>query len=136
MVVLVVIVRVVLSDGLDGRVRWHEFLPDAELRSLYARARAFAFLSEYEGFGLTPIEALAAGIPPVLLDTAVARETCGAAALYVPMDDVAATTSALERALFDDEARRQILEAAPAVLARYSWPEAARKTLALLEGSA
>ena len=32
-------------------------------------ARAFAFLSEYEGLGLTPLEALAAGVPPVLLDT-------------------------------------------------------------------
>ena len=34
------------------------------------QARAFAFLSEYEGLGLTPLEALAAGVPPVLLDTA------------------------------------------------------------------
>jgi glycosyltransferase involved in cell wall biosynthesis len=128
--------RVVAAEGLDGRVRGHEFLPDPELRSLYGTARAFAFFSEYEGFGLTPIEALAAGVPPVLLDTAVARETCGDAALYVPAGDIRAATAALERALFDDEARRQILAAAPGVLARYSWPEAARRTLAVLEGAA
>ena len=46
-------------------------------RRLYGSARAFAFLSEYEGLGLTPLEALAAGVPPVLLDTPVARESCG-----------------------------------------------------------
>ncbi len=51
--------------------------------STHARG-AFAFLSEYEGLGLTPLEALAAGVPPVLLDTPVARESCGDAALYVP----------------------------------------------------
>ena len=35
------------------------------------------------GFGLTPLEAMAAGVPPLLLDTPVARESCGDAALYV-----------------------------------------------------
>jgi glycosyltransferase involved in cell wall biosynthesis len=125
--------RVIASEGLDGRVRWRAFLPDAELRALYGRARAFAFLSEYEGFGLTPIEALASGIPPILLDTAVARETCGGAALYVPANDTAATTCAIERVLFDADVRRQILAAAPGVLARYSWPEAARRTLEIIE---
>jgi len=132
--------RVIESVEADGRVRWHKFVPDAELRELYDRARVFAFLSEYEGFGLTPITALAAGVAPVLLDIPVARETCGAAALYVPVSDfntsIYAATAVLERALFDDDVRRQILRAAPGVLGRYSWPDAARKTLAVLEGSA
>ena len=54
--------------------------PDAELAALYARASVFAFFSEYEGFGLTPLEAMAAGVPPVVLDTPVAREVYGDAA--------------------------------------------------------
>ena len=48
-----------------------------------ARASVFAFPSEYEGFGLTPLEALAAGVPPVVLDTPIAREIYGPAARYV-----------------------------------------------------
>ena len=66
------------------RISIRSYVDEATLQDLYARASAFAFLSEYEGFGLTPLEALAAGIPPVLLDTPVARETCGPAARYVP----------------------------------------------------
>ena len=53
------------------------YVPDEALRICIGRARAFAFLSEYEGFGHPPLEALASGVPPVLLDTPVAREVCG-----------------------------------------------------------
>ena len=45
-----------------------------ELDDLYARS-VFSFLSEYEGFGMTPLEALSAGVPSVVLDTAVARRS-------------------------------------------------------------
>jgi glycosyltransferase involved in cell wall biosynthesis len=127
--------QTITAEGLDGQVRWHQYVTDAELHELYARARAFAFLSEYEGLGLTPLEALAAGVPPVLLDTAVARESCGDAAVYVPLRDVASTTRALESLLFDEAARSRILTAAPAELAKYSWPRAARETLAVLAGA-
>ena len=117
-------------------MRWHEYVTDAQLQVLYAQARAFAFLSEYEGLGLTPLEALAAGVPPVVLDTPVAREACGDAAVYVPSADLRAITRALESALFDDDLRATILAAAPAALAKYNWPRAARDTLAVIEEAA
>jgi len=128
--------RTIEAEGLDGRVRWHAYVSDAELQGLYARARVFAFLSEYEGLGLTPLEALAAGVPPVLLETPVARESCGDAAFYVPAIDIAGIQQALDRALFDDHARAALLAAAPAVLAKYSWPRAAQDTLAVIVAAA
>jgi glycosyltransferase involved in cell wall biosynthesis len=109
---------------------------DTELSSLYSAATAFAFLSEYEGLGLTPLEALTCGVPSVLLDTPVARESCGDAALYVHKGDIRATAAALEQLLFNAGIRESLLAAAPAVLARYDWPQAARETLAVLEGAA
>ena len=120
-------------EGLTEQVRWHQWLTDDDLGAVFGRARAFAFLSEYEGLGLTPLEALAAGVPPVLLDTPVARESCGPAALYVSLGDLAGATAAIETLLYDDLARARLLDAAPAVLARYSWPRAARETLAVIE---
>ncbi|MDR1989516.1 MAG: glycosyltransferase family 4 protein, partial [Acidobacteriaceae bacterium] len=71
-----------VASVADPRVRWHQYVPDAELARLYGGADAFAFLSEYEGFGLTPLEAASVGIPPLVLDTPVAREVCGNAALF------------------------------------------------------
>ena len=123
----------IAAEQVGTQVRWHEYVTDQQLAALYAEARAFAFLSEYEGLGLTPLEALAAGIPPVLLDTPVARESCGSAAIYVPVGDLPATTRALESLLFDEAARQRVLAAAPAELAKYSWPRAARETLAVIE---
>ena len=122
------------GEGLGDRIRWHRYTTDARLSDLYSKARGFAFLSEYEGLGLTPLEALAAGVPPVVYDTPVARESCGDAALYMPAGAPdASVSSALERVLFDEPARAAILNAAPETLARYDWRRAARETLALLE---
>ena len=126
----------IVREEVGNQIRWHRYVSDDQLDELYGRARAFAFLSEYEGQGLTPLEALVAGAPSVLLDTPVARESCGAAALYVPLGSLRTIANALEQILFDDPTRERLLAAAPAVLARYSWPRASRDTLTALEQSA
>ena len=120
------------ATGLTDRIQLRSYVTDDELRILYAGCSAFVFLSEYEGFGLTPLEALAAGLPVLLLDTPVAREVCGDAAMYVPRPDPALIEAALATLLFDAEARTRIVEAAQGVLARYSWAACARDVLQVL----
>jgi glycosyltransferase involved in cell wall biosynthesis len=127
---------VVRAHVADGRVRIRHYVSDADLGALYRGASAFAFLSEYEGFGLTPLDALAAGIPIVVLDTEVAREIYGPAAVYVARPEPALVEAGLETALFDVETRRRVLAAAPYVLERYSWQESARRTLQVLLAAA
>ena len=122
--------------GVAPRVSIRPYVSDSELAELYRRARAFALLSEYEGFGHPPLEALLCGVPSLLLDTEVAREVCGDAALYVANGDISGVTTALNSLLFDDAVRMRVLEAAPAVLARYSWARAGAETLAVLEAAA
>jgi len=124
------------AEGMQTQVSIRPYLFDAELSELYGRARAFALLSEYEGFGHPPLEALGAGVPSVLFDTEVAREVCADAALYVRVGDAAGITSALDSLLFDEATRARVLGAGPAVLARYSWTRAAAETLAALEDAA
>ena len=124
--------RIAASPARD-RIQWHEYVPEPTLQQLYAQAAAFVFLSEYEGLGLTPLEALAAGIPPLLLDIRVARESCGDAAMYVTPDWSDALASSLERVLYDESCRSKLLANAPSTLARYQWTAAARDTLQVLE---
>lgn len=121
------------QHGIAARVDVRDYVPESDLAALYARASVFAFLSEYEGFGLTPLEAMAAGVPTLVLDTPVAREVYGDGAAYVQRGDVAGTAARLRQFLSDPNAGDMLRAKAPAVLARYSWDRAADLTLAQLE---
>ena len=124
---------VAASHDVAARVELRSYVAEPELADLYARASVFAFLSEYEGFGLTPLEALASGVPIVVADTPVAREVYGRAAEYVEAGDVAGTAAALRRFLATPSAASEQLARAPEVLARYSWDRAAADTLEGIE---
>jgi glycosyltransferase involved in cell wall biosynthesis len=128
--------RQIRHAGVSDRVTVTGFVTDAELAALYRRASAFAFLSSYEGFGLTPLDAIAAGVPPVVLDTPTAREVYGPAAHYVPRADAALVEGALEAVLFDDAVRSALVAAGPHVLERYSWEATGRATLGALTEAA
>lgn len=71
------------------------FTSGAELRALVAGAKALVSPSRYEGFGLTPLEALAAGTPVIASDIPVHHEVLGDCARFVPLDDVDALADAL-----------------------------------------
>jgi glycosyltransferase involved in cell wall biosynthesis len=127
--------RVAAESGAAASIALRSYVPDAELSALYQRARAFVFLSEYEGFGLTPLEALSAGIPIVVLDTPVAREVYGNAAVYVERADPALIEAALLRALTDEAERTRVMGHARQTLARYSWHSCAERVLQVLISS-
>lgn len=119
------------------RVRLRSWISDKDLDDLYTSAAVFVFLSEYEGFGLTPLEAMAAGVPSVVLDTPVAREVLGDAAVFVDRPDPSAVSEAIAELLNpSSDVRRQVLTAAPAVLAQYRWSAAAATVLTVLEEAA
>ena len=83
---------------------------------------------------MTPLEALAAGVPILVLDTPVAREVYGPAATYVPpAADVTETAALLRAALGGSAGTSATLRHADAVLRRYSWDDAATRTLAGIE---
>ena len=126
---------VILAEraGVGSRVRVCDYIDEAELQTLYQRASVFAFLSEYEGFGLPPLEAMAAGVPVVVGDAPVARELYGEAAWRVPVNDSDAVGAAILTLLLDQEARQRALRAAAARLPLFTWHRAAAETLEILD---
>ena len=126
----------VSAAGLNDRVTIQHYITDRELSAAYARASAFAFLSDYEGFGLTPLEAIAAGLPVLLLDTPVAREVFADSACYTATAAPALIARGLNTLLFDAGERRRLHDAGQRLLTRYSWTACARVILAALTESA
>jgi glycosyltransferase involved in cell wall biosynthesis len=114
---------------------WKPYVPDTELDELYGSARAFAFVSDYEGFAMTPMEAAAHGVPSVLLDTPVTREVYGDAALRVPLS-VAAIADALTTLLTDEDAHAAAVARGRARLEAFTWSRTAAVLRETLERAA
>ena len=124
------------QHGVAKKTTFLSYISDEELARLYGRARVFVFLSEYEGFGLTPLEALAAGVPAVVLDTPVAREVYKNAAVFVRPDDIDGAANAIHGLLVEPGTAAPLLAHAGAVLREYSWDDAAARTLTEIERAA
>jgi glycosyltransferase-like protein len=103
---------------------------DDVLPTLVAAAAAFAFPSVKEGFGLAPMEALAAGVPLVVSDLPVFREIFGDAASYATGPIALAT--ALRAVMADRSVDRR--DRGRAVASAYTWQAAADAHLRFYAG--
>jgi glycosyltransferase involved in cell wall biosynthesis len=122
--------------GIAAAVDLRPWIGDDDLAALYGQATAFAWLSTYEGFGLPPLEAMAAGVPVVAYDTPVAREVYDTAATLVPVGDVGAVSAALLALATAAPGRAASRQAGLAHVARFAWTRTARATLAALREAA
>jgi glycosyltransferase involved in cell wall biosynthesis len=115
--------------GVSDRVRFLEFVPDAELEGLWRLAECAAFPTLGEGFGLPVLEAMARGVPVACSDLPVLREVGGDVAHYFPPDDPVAAAAAIDAARRDTRSGT----AGPERAARFTWEECARRHWAAYE---
>jgi glycosyltransferase involved in cell wall biosynthesis len=111
------------------------YVGDDTLPGLLAAAEIFCYPSMYEGFGLPPLEAMAAGTPAIVGRYSAAQEVVGDAALLVDPTDVDAIADALVRLARDDELRRSLRFAGRAHAAGFTWERTARATLGAYESA-
>jgi alpha-1,3-rhamnosyl/mannosyltransferase len=107
------------------------YVSDDDLAALMTGALALVHPSRYEGFGLTPLEAMACGTPVVAADTGALPEVVGDAGMLLAFDDVQSWTDAIARLAEDDEFRRDLSERGRARAAAFTWERAARETAAV-----
>jgi glycosyltransferase involved in cell wall biosynthesis len=109
--------------------------PDpAELQRLYRAADALVFPSRYEGFGLPPLEAMAADCPVITTDVPIVNETIqnGENGLLAPYDDPAGLANTILRLLDDPALRERLIAGGRATLAeRYDGDALTEQILAI-----
>ena len=110
--------------------RWHEHGPvgTLELRRLYSSAFAFIFPSDYEGFGLPVLEAMACGCPVVAASKSSLPEVGGSAALYAESQSGQSYAAALH-ALDSPAVRGQVICAGLSRIQHFSWSKTMQQTV-------
>ena len=113
----------------NDRIHFIGPVSEADLPALYGGATVFAFVSEYEGFGLPPLEAMACGTPVIASNTSSLPEVVGDAGLLVDPRDVNAIAAALDRVLGDVDLQLDLKQRGLDRAAQFSWARTAQQTL-------
>lgn len=110
--------------GVTGRVRLHGFLAEPEKNAVLGAARLNVTASEFEGWGLTVIEAAALGVPTVAYDVAGLRDSVRHGVTGWLVQEGESLADVVDRALKEltDPVRRAEIQAAcRSWAAEFSW---------------
>jgi glycosyltransferase involved in cell wall biosynthesis len=129
------------SEALVPRLRGKgivhlDYLPAAQLATVYEKAELFVFPSIYEGFGFPLLEAMARGVPTIAARSSSLPEIGGDAALYFDPTNAQELMRQIERITTDATLRAQLAQRGRERAARFRWDEAARQTLEVLRRAA
>lgn len=125
------VTRAIAASGYPDRIRRFGYVEDAVVPALLRRARAVAYPSYEEGFGLPALEALACGVPLVTTSGTSMAEIAGTAAWTCAQKDREGLATALAEALGASAAEIALRKAdGLAQAARYSWDRVASEHVA------
>lgn len=121
--------RLIKELQIEESVVLTGFVPDQDLLQLYTISSAFFFPSLYEGFGLPPLEAMAAGLPVVSSNTSCMPEILGDAAVQIdPLDHSGASKQLFE--LINDRQKSELYRQRGKKRAeKYTWERTGELTM-------
>jgi glycosyltransferase involved in cell wall biosynthesis len=103
-------------------------IDDAILKNLYKNAQAFVFPSLYEGFGLPILEAFSQGCPVILSNASSFPEIGGDAAIYFEPHNSESIVQALEKVLYNERYRQELIKKGSERSQLFSWEKTASST--------
>jgi glycosyltransferase involved in cell wall biosynthesis len=115
--------------NLTDAVVFTGYIPDDTLNLFYSHATLLVYPSLYEGFGLPPLEAMAAGCPVAVSKTSSLPEVVGQAGVYFDPLEVEEIAQAIYRILDSPDFRANLIELGRARSREFSWEKTAAATL-------
>lgn len=123
--------RVLAPLEAAGSSRRLGYVTEADLPLIYAGARAFAFPSLYEGFGLPVLEAMASGVPLLTSNVSSLPEICAGISLCVDPRDEAKLGEGLIQLLEDEDWRARSASTGLQHAADFPWSRCVDETVAV-----
>ncbi|MCG3198063.1 MAG: D-inositol-3-phosphate glycosyltransferase [bacterium] len=119
--------ELIAERGLERDVILLGWVSDPFLRRVYSSAALFLYPSRMEGFGYSPLEAMACGCPVVCSNAAALPETVGNAAKLLPPTDPETWASAALELIEDREERGRLVERGLTRAQAFSWKRTAEE---------
>lgn len=114
-----------LGEIPQGLVIKAGYIDDKDLAALYSGAEWFVYTSQYEGFGLPPLEAMQCGCPVITANNSSLPEVVGNSGIMIDWDSDEQHIAAYENYYFDDELRRNNAKAGIERAKLFSWDKCA-----------
>jgi len=121
------------ARGIHPDIIWSGYVPDHELIAAYQQADVFVLPSNYEGFGLPVLEAMACGTPVICSQTSSLPEVAGDAALFIDPARPESLVEAMVQMIREPARRADLARRGRERAGMFSWDETARKTIAVYE---
>ncbi|HWE61283.1 MAG TPA: glycosyltransferase family 1 protein [Chloroflexota bacterium] len=118
--------------GVADGVHFVERVEEEDLPAVYRGALALLFPSRAEGFGLTPLEAMACGTPVLCSNATSLPEAVGEAGLLLAPDAAPAWAAAIRRLCGDGDLRGRLREAGMRQARAFRWEDTGSRVLAVL----
>lgn len=128
------IVAKIRKYGVEDRVVLTGFVDDAELVGLFQNARCFVFPSFSEGFGLPPLEAMAAGTPNVSSSSSCMGEIYGDNVLYFNPYDIEDMSMQMMKLFGSQNLRNDLIQRGLRHVQKFNWGKNAIETRDFLGG--
>ena len=117
--------------GLEAAVSWAGYQTSIALVKAYQEADLVVLPSQYEGFGLPVVEAMACGTPMLCSDIPVLKEIGGKAAFYTPLGSIPELANGILKVLTDPPLRCEMVARGLEQARLFTWATAAKQTIAL-----
>jgi glycosyltransferase involved in cell wall biosynthesis len=119
--------------GLTNDVTFAGYVPAEDLPTLYSAATALLMPSQYEGFGLPLLEAMACGAPVISSRASSLPELAGDAALLIDPDDASELTSAIRQLIDQPQLAATLCQRGLSQASKFTWEASARQTADLYQ---